>query len=196
MTSLRDGHNDTSRRNYKRQKMTITSDFIATETEEMSMELIHNHNSSAIELQSQPDNNNNQQPLSVAVFIDDSGDDDNDNDDSDIDIDESALLRNNEMKCNRLDARLFAIFFIRRITDCIVMLPKIFAWYCESCRAGGVLRCGIVTSKRMTTRAQKEHIESLIHYKHSPEPIKRLLDDYKNRMKSLCRLYINYTLFV
>ena len=58
-------------------------------------------------------------------------------------------------------------------------LIAVLAWYCNTCKAGGVIRCGLKPSQRFCTRAIKEHIESDIHYNNSPEPIQRLLDEYK-----------------
>ena len=176
MASLTDQQRESLRRSYKRRRTTISQDFISTETEEMTVESDRNHNSNVLALDQDHD---------VNRFINDSDDDDLDLDhERDLD-DERDLIRNNEYKIERLHNRLMAIFLIRRIIDCIVYLTRIFAWYCQSCRAGGVIRCGSKPSQRMTTRGIVEHIESKIHRKHAPEPIKRLLDDYKRRKQRM-----------
>ena len=185
MASATDSNFDTTRRNYKRQRTTITGDSIATEIEEMSMEHSYNHNMD-ISIANNTDNDDNKVSVDIALFLNESPDDDDDV------VAVAAVRRNNEMKMDRLTKRLIDIFVIQRIIDVINYVVTSFTWYCDSCRQAGVLGCGIKPSSRMTTRAIKEHIESDIHYKHSPQAIQKLLGDYKNRMKSMPYLPINY----
>ena len=173
-----DDNHESTRRSYRRRRTTIAGDFISTETEEVSEELSHNHNSNAVIALNQDED--------VKLFVEES-------DDNDLDLDnERDLILNNEYKIERLDERLMAIFLIRRIIQCIVYMVRIFAWYCSTCREGGVIRCGSKPSQRMTTRAIVEHIESKLHRKHAPEPIKILLDEYKRRKQRMSRVPINY----
>ena len=50
------------------------------------------------------------------------------------------LLRNNEMKIDKLNKRLLDTFVIQRIIDCINYLIQKYMWYCEYYRGGDVLR--------------------------------------------------------
>ena len=84
----------------------IGGDIIATATEEMTMEHLHNHNSNAFVANN---NNNNDDMRLVAVFIQESDDDD---DDDDEDVDMASVMRNNNLKINKLDAGLDDIFVV------------------------------------------------------------------------------------
>ena len=84
-----------------------------------------------------------------------------------------------------MNMRLDQIIDNTRMWDCVNYLLKVLAWFCSSCKSGGVIRCGLKPSQRFTTRAIREHIESDTHYKHAPEAIKALLDVCKAKKKRM-----------
>ena len=182
MASLRDNNDNTMRRAYKRSRITRIGGFVDTETEEFNEELTHRNNLNMF-MFNNDNTDNKQDDHDVAVFLEQSEDDD-----------DPVLLQNNQYKIDNMQKRLIDIFMNHRITDCIEYIIAVLAWYCDTCRLAGVIKCALNPSYRFQTRAIRDHILSSVHYKHSSEPVKRLIDEYKKRIKRmllLCNLLLH-----
>ena len=189
----------------QRRRTDLSSNYVATGTDEMNTDLSHIHNSNVYIIHNNSNNRHNHNRHNHNNHNNDNKDDNDDNQaiaafvdsdsdsDADCDLNEAALITNNVYKVERMNKRLIEIFIYQRIVDPIVFNVKILSWYCNSCKAGGVIRCGIKASQRFRTRAIEAHLESDIHFKYAPEPVKKLLAAHKKaKQQRMTPLPSNY----